>query len=435
MAIQRVGADVHVRAVGPVQGRVRPPGSKSLTNRYLACTALADGRSVLLGPSFADDAMRMLDGLRALGVNCHVEPDAQRIVVSGCRGHLPASDADIDVAGAGTAMRFLTALATLGYGRYRLDGSPRMRQRPIGQLVEGLRALGATVAFDAREGCPPLSVLGRGLAGGEVCFAAPVSSQFISALLMVAPYAARDVFVRLAGDVPSEPYIAMTLSVMRSMGVDALEAEGRRFIVPAGQRYVGGMFEIEPDASAATYFWAAAAITGGTVGVVGLPESSTQGDVRFAGVLRDMGCTVRVQGDALEVQGPGAGRLRGIDVDLNAMPDTVQTLAVIALFADGPTSIRNVANLRVKETDRLAALATELRRVGARVDVAADGLVIHPPARPSAAEIRTYDDHRMAMSFALLGLAGEGVVIRDAACVTKSFPRYFEALESLVGTQ
>lgn len=431
MPVEWVGADVRVRPGGPVRGEVRPPGSKSLTNRYLTCAALADGRSVLRGPSLADDVRVMLGALRQLGIRVEVAEEGGRLHVVGCRGHLPADEADINVGNAGTAMRFLTALTTLGFGQYRLDGSPRMRERPIGPLVTALQELGAGIGYERNPGYPPLTVLARGLRGGQVHLDAPQSSQFVSALLMAAPYASGDVFLAVEGPLPSAPYVAMTIDVMRSMGVEVLAANGRRFVAAAGQRYQGGEFEIEPDASAATYFWAAAAVTGGCVRVRGLTRASRQGDLAFADVLRRMGCTVRDDPGGLSVQGPPPGGLHGVSVDLNAMPDTVQTLAVVALFADGPTEIQNVANLRVKETDRLAALAAELTRLGGRVEVRPDGLTVTPPARCAATTIQTYDDHRMAMSFAVAGLAVDGLTIRDARCVSKSFPRFFEVLGGL----
>ena len=430
MSIERIGNDVRIHPAGAVVGTVRPPGSKSLTNRYLACAALADGRSVLRGASLSDDTRAMLAGLAQLGVHTAVRPADQEIVVTGCRGNLVADDAEIDVGGAGTAMRFLTALACLGFGRRRLDGSPRMRARPIEALVEALTALGAQVGYEDVHGFPPVTVLARGLRGGEVVFRTPPSSQFLSALLMVSPYATQDVLIRVDGTIPSRPYVDMTLDVMRSLGVEVLDTESR-FIVPAFQRYVAGEHTIEPDASAATYFWAAAAATGGRVRVSGLTRGSRQGDVRFVDVLAQMGCRVHEDASSLEVEGPADGRLRGIQVDLNEMPDTVQTLAVTALFADGPTEIRNVANLRIKETDRIAALATELTRLGARAETRPDGLTIHPPQRVTPAAIETYDDHRMAMSFALAGLVIDGVVITDAGCVSKSFPDFFEVLGTL----
>lgn len=431
MPVERVGSAVRVHPVGALAGTVRPPGSKSLTNRYLTCTALADGESTLRGASLSSDTLRMVAGLQRLGVQAEVHKEGPAIRVRGCRGHLAADDAELDAGDAGTAMRFLTALACLGYGRFRLDGSPRMRARPIGQLVDGLHAIGAGIGYEGVEGYPPLTIVARGLAGGEIEFARPPSSQYVSAILMVAPYAARDVMIRVDGPLTSRPYVDMTIAVMRALSVEALSAEGQRFIVPSTQRYRAGEFEIEPDASAASYFWAAAAVTGGRVRVNGLTRGSPQGDVRFVEVLERMGCGVDAGDDYIAVQGPSLGQLEAVEVDLNEMPDVVQTLAVAALFARGTTRISNVANLRIKETDRLAALATELSKLGAAVEVFDDGLTITPPARVNGATIDTYNDHRMAMSFALAGLAIDGIVIKDADCVSKSFPDYFDALASL----
>jgi 3-phosphoshikimate 1-carboxyvinyltransferase len=468
MRIERDGRNVRLWPVGPVSATIRPPGSKSLTNRYLTCLALASGPSLLQHAGLCDDTDRMVAGLRALGV--HVEPEAPETTfrIHGYGGVIPAETADVDAGSAGTAMRFLTALACLGLGRYTLDGSPRMRERPIGPLVDALHDLGAGIGYAGRPGFVPLTVGATGLLGGTLTFERPPSSQYISAVLMVAPYARRDVYIAVNGGVVSRPYVDMTLDVMRELGVEALENEpgaavaaetsaGQRFIVPCGQRYRAGTYTVEPDASGATYFWATAAITGGRVRVVGLSRASRQGDVAFVDVLAQMGCKVSVgrdgaapaaAADFIEVQGPPPGQLRGVSVDLNAMPDTVQTLAVAALFAQGPTDIHNVANLRIKETDRIAALATELTKLGAQVTPRADGLTITPPSgmagsatgampalkvgMPDASVfIDTYDDHRMAMSFALAGLRREGVVIRDADCVSKSFPDYFEQLARL----
>ncbi len=432
MFIEHTGENVRVHPVSNVNATVRLPGSKSLTNRYLLCAALADGLSRLRAVSISDDALRMIDGLRRLGVQIELREDAEIIEVSGCHGHLPADSADLDLGNAGTAMRFLTALTCLGYGDYRLDGTPRMRQRPIGPLVGALGALGAGIGYEQSDGCPPLTVHARGLTGGDITFATPPSSQYISALLMVAPYAGQDVRMCINGPLPSRPYISMTIDVMRSLGVEVIVGEDfDRFIVPATQRYQAREIAIEPDASAATYFWAAAAITGGRVTVQGLTHDSFQGDTAFARVLERMGCQVEEGDNKITVQGPPVGSLRGIDVDLNAMPDAAQTLAVAALFASGPTHIRNIANLRIKETDRLAALESELLRLGATVEVSDDSLRIEPPAEIRPAAIETYDDHRMVMSFALAGLRAEGIEIKDAACVSKSFPHFFEVLGEL----
>jgi len=430
--VEPSGIDVKVHPVGPVAGVVQPPGSKSLTNRYLLCAALADGKSTLRGASLSDDALRMIEGLRELEIRVELREDADVIDIHGCRGQIPATGAEIDAGNAGTAMRFLTALACLGHGRYRLDGSPRMRERPIAQLVGALQQLGAPLGYDGAEGYPPLTMVARGLGGGEVVFRSPPSSQFISALLMVAPYAFRDVMIRIDGEVISRPYIDMTIKVMRSLGVEVLASDDAdRFVVASTQRYAAREILIEPDASAATYFWAAAAITGGYVRVTGLTRQSLQGDVGFVDVLEQMGCQVEAGDDYLGIQGPPPGVLRGIDVNLNAMPDVAQTLAVVALFADGPTRITHVANLRIKETDRLAALESELMRLGARVEMTEEDLTITPPRAITPATIETYDDHRMVMSFALAGLAAEGIVIQNADCVSKSFPDFFETLATL----
>jgi len=432
MLIEHVGDDVKIHPVGPVNASVRLPGSKSLTNRYLLCAALADGVSTLRGISLSDDAIRMLEGLRALGISVEVLNDDEAFVVHGCRGLIPSTDAEIDVGHAGAPMRFLTALACLGRGQYHLDGSPRMRERPIGQLVGALQQLGAALGYNEADGFPPLTVAGRGLMGGEVTFDSPPSSQYISALLMVAPYAANDVLIQINGAVASRPYIDMTIEVMHSLGVEVLPSEtGRRYVAPSTQRYRAGEINIEPDASAATYFWAAAAITGGNVRVKGLSRESLQGDVGIIDVLARMGCGIEEENEYLGIQGPPPGRLKGADVDLNAMPDAAQTLAAVALYATGPTHIRGVANLRIKETDRLSALESELMRLGATVEMSEDSLTIIPPARIKPAVIETYDDHRMVMSFALVGLGADGIVVKNADCVSKSFPNYFETFAEL----
>ena len=431
MPVEWIGEHVRVRPGGPARGSATLPGSKSLTNRFLGCAALADGVSVLRGVSFSDDVQAMLGGLRKLGTRADARVDQRALHITGCGGNVIGDDVVIDVGNAGTAMRFLTGLSCLGQGRRRLDGSPRMRQRPIADLVGALTLLGARIGYDGVEGYPPLNVLAGGLSGGEVVLDRPPSSQFVSAVLMVAPYAARDVLLRIEGTLVSRPYVDMTIDVMRSMGVEVIVGEDQTYIVPAWQRYRSGEFDVEPDASAATYMWAAAAITGGCVRVSGLTRTSRQGDAHFVEVLARMGCNVHEGESSMTVAAPSHGRLTGVSIDLNAMPDTVQTLAVVALFAEGPTDVRNVANLRVKETDRLGALHAELTRLGARVDLREDGLTIHPPERITPAEIGTYDDHRMAMSFALAGLVADGIVIRDAGCVSKSFPDYFQALHDL----
>lgn len=417
-------------ASAPLDASVRLPGSKSITNRALIIAALADGHSLLTDILLADDTRLMLEALRSLGIAVTLDEAGPHAEVSGCGGHLPATEANISCGNAGTVMRFGAALAATGFGTFELDGVERMRARPIGDLVDALRMLGCGVEFLGVEGYPPIRVYARGLRGGEVAFAAPSSSQFISALLLAAPCAGQDVFIEIAGPVPSVPYLKMTTSVMDRFGVavvERYEADAVRFVVAAPQRYTGCTFAVEPDASNATYFLAAAAVAGGRVTVEGLGTDSVQGDARFVDVLERMGCAVEREPTRLTVTAPADGApLRGIDVDLNEMPDTVQTLAATAMFADGPTRIRNVANLRVKETDRIAALATELTRLGATIDERPDGLTIHPPKQIKPATLDTYDDHRMAMSLALVGLRVPGVVIRDPGCCAKTFPDFFD---------
>ena len=430
MLTHRTGNLLRILPAGPLAGSVELPGSKSVANRALVCAALADGTSTLTRVGDARDIAVMVEGLRALGVRIE-QPEPATLVVHGCGGFVPAEIATIDAADAGTVMRFLTAVAALGYGHYHLDGSARMRQRPIGQLVDALRSLGAGIGYARDEGFPPLDVVSRGLTGGKVRFDRPASSQFVSAVLMVAPYAAQDVMVRVDGGLPSRPYVEMTIAIMRRFGVETIAGELDRFVVPAHQRYEARELAIEPDASAATYFWAAAAVTGGSVEVRGLSPESLQGDVGFADVLAKMGCEVEQTPAGLRVARDPQQRLRGIEVDLGDMPDTVQTLAAVAVFAEGPTVIRNVANLAIKETDRLAALERELTKLGARVRRLDDGLRIEPPAHVLPATIETYNDHRMAMSFAIAGLGVGGIVLRDPDCVAKSFPRFFETLETL----
>lgn len=410
---------------GPVCGTVRPPGSKSITNRALVCAALAEGDSVLTGALDSEDTRVMIEALERLGVEVEHDRAAAVIRVRGCAGAIPVGHAELDVANSGTSMRFLTAMVALGRGRFRIDGTPRMRQRPIEDLLVALRQLGAEAYSEPGTGCPPVVVQARGLRGGQAEIAGSISSQFLSGLLMAAPYADHTVELTVVGPLVSQPYVQMTLAVMEAFGVRVEKAD-HRFLVPRG-RYRGRQYAIEPDASAASYFWAAAAITGGQVTVEGLTRASLQGDVAFCDLLAGMGCPVEVRPDGLAVAG---GPLRGIEADMNAISDTVQTLASVALFAEGTTTISGVAHIRHKETDRLGALATELRKLGATVEERADGLRILPgPLR--GAEIDTYDDHRMAMSLALVGLRVPGVVIRDPGCTAKTYPAFFADLEKL----
>lgn len=418
----------------PLDATVTLPGSKSITNRALVAAAMADGHSLLSGVLVAEDTRLMIDALGALGIAITLDETACVAEVSGCRGFLPEGEAKLFCGNAGTVMRFCTALTAAGRGRYELDGIERMRERPIGDLIEVLRALGAGVEYLGEEGFPPLVVHANGLRGGKVGFHSPPSSQLISSVLMAAPYASGDVLIEITGELHSVPYLKLTTAVMDRFGVAVVEqydAGGTQFIVAAPQRYGGRAFTIEPDATNASYFLAAPAVAGGRVTVEGLGTSSVQGDVRFVDVLERMGCEVHREPERLTVRLPRGGRLRGVDVDLNDMPDTVQTLAVVALFADGPTEIRNVANLRIKETDRIAALDRELTKLGAVVEQRPDGLRITPPERLTPAAIDTYDDHRMAMSFAPAGLRIPDLVINDPKCCAKTFPDFFERFEKL----
>jgi 3-phosphoshikimate 1-carboxyvinyltransferase len=422
----------------PFDATVTPPGSKSLTNRALVLAALARGVSTLSNVLFADDTLVMMECLSRLGFRLEVDRAGHAVHVHGRAGRIERDHADLFCGNSGTTIRFLTALCAVGRGRYNLDGIARMRQRPIGELVDLLRHLGARVEYAMEPGYPPVNVLADGLPGGIVRFGGSRSSQFLSAVLQVAPLARNEVQVDLDGPQTSWPYVAMTMRVMDAFGVtpelirDPATGEPRRIIVPHGEAYAATDYAVEPDASNATYFLAAAAISPGSkVTVAGLGKESLQGDVGFADVLRQMGAGVTVTRDAIAVTGPEG--LEGVDVDLAGMPDTAQTLAVAALFAAGPTTIRGLHTLRVKETDRIAALATELAKLGAEVDVEHDALTVHPPERLRPAAIDTYDDHRMAMSFALAGTRTSGVRINDPACVNKTYPNYFDDLARVTG--
>ena len=412
---------------GPLQATIHPPGSKSLTNRALVAAALAEGESDLRGTLDSEDTRVMIDGLRRLGIAIESDFPSGNIRVQGCSGRLPAAGADLFAANSGTTIRFLTALVTLGNGTFHLDGTSRMRERPIHDLLDALQQLGANAHSENGSGCPPVVVRAAGLPGGHAKVRGDISSQFLSGLLMAAPYAAKPVDLEIDGTLVSQPYIRMTLAVMRSFGVEIPERDLAHFHIAPGH-YIGRTYEIEPDASAASYFFAAAAIAGGRVTVLGLSRDSLQGDVAFCDCLAAMGCAVRYAPEGITVIG---GKLRGIDIDMNAISDTVQTLAVVALFADGPTTIRNVAHIRHKETDRIGNLAIELRKLGAIVEESPDGLRIAPQPLHGA-EIATYNDHRMAMSLALAGLRVPGVVIQNPRCTEKTYPDFFRDLAGLI---
>ncbi len=422
---------ITITPAGPLVGAIRPPGSKSITNRALVCASLAEGESRLTGALDSDDTQVMVESLRRLGVNIAWDVAAGEIRLMGVGGALPTHDAELFIGNSGTTVRFLTALVTLGHGRFRLDGVERMRQRPIGDLLDALNQLGANVRSEGDNGCPPVVVNAHGLPGGRAVVRGDISSQFLSGLLMAAPLAQRDVELVVEGELVSRPYVAMTLAVMEAFGVHWDETDLNQFRASAPQMYHGRDYGIEPDASAASYFWAVAAITGGTIRVEGLSQRSLQGDVAFCECLRQMGCRLQHAEDSITVAG---GPLHGIDVNMNAISDTVQTLAAVALFAKGPTRITGVGHNRFKETDRIGDLARELRKLGAEVEELRDGLKIIPGPRREAV-IETYDDHRMAMSMALVGLGGPAVTIKNPACTAKTYPRYFEDLAHLSGVR
>jgi 3-phosphoshikimate 1-carboxyvinyltransferase len=411
----------------PIRGRIRPPGSKSITNRALVCAALAEGTSTLTGALDSDDTRVMIESLRRLGFQVRRSEQHTVIEIVGGNGQIPENSADLFVGNSGTTIRFLTAMLTLGRGNYRLSGVSRMHQRPIGDLVDALSQLGADIQCDSAGNCPPVVIRAGGLTGGTARIRGDISSQFLSGLLMACPLAGHEVELVLNGELVSRPYVEMTLAVMLSFGVTVERANWSRFLVQP-QIYKSGRYEIEPDASAASYFWAAAAITGGEVTVEGLTKDALQGDIEFVECLAQMGCRVEYSAQGITVFGRAE---RGIDVDMNAISDTVQTLAVVALFANGPTTIRNVGHIRHKETDRIGDLARELRKLGATVDELPDGLRI-APGQLHGATIETYNDHRMAMSLALAGLRIPGVTIRNPGCTAKTYPRYFEDLAGLI---
>ena len=423
---------IEIQPTGPLHAVVRPPGSKSITNRALVCAALAEGRSRLDGVLDSEDTQVMIAALGQLGLDVKHDRDRRCVEISGCGGRLAASHADLYVANSGTTVRFLTAMVSVGHGTFKLDGAPRMRERPIRPLLDALAQLGVDAAGAENTDCPPVVVRAAGLPGGRAVVAGDISSQYLSGLLMAAPAAQSPVEIVVSGTLVSKPYIEMTLSVMESFGVSVADVDLRNFKIDAPQPYRACNYAIEPDASAASYFFAAAAVTGGQITVQGLSRNSLQGDIAFCDCLEEMGCRVEYGRDSITVQ---SGHLSGIEVDMNAISDTVQTLSAVALFADSPTLIYNVAHIRHKETDRLAALATELRKFGAKIEEGPDRLHIIPPGLSgsvfSGAEIDTYDDHRMAMSLAVVGLVQPGVIIRDPQCTGKTYPEFFEDLAAL----
>jgi 3-phosphoshikimate 1-carboxyvinyltransferase len=427
----------------PLNATVRVPGSKSLTNRALLIASLANGTTRLTNALFSDDSRYFAKALQTLGFDLQLDEVNSSITVTGLGGKIPANKAELFIGNAGTAARFLSAFLTLGNGEYILDGEPRMRERPIGDLVDALEQLGATITtIDGgpqtissavhspwSEIYPPVKIIANGLPGGKTKIAGDISSQFLSALLMVAPYAQSPIEITLTTELNSKPYVDMTISIMKDFGVEVERNEYSRFTIHPASYLPITNYSIESDASAASYFFAAPVICGGTVKVENSSRKSVQGDIAFLDVLKQMGCTVTETDNSITVHGPSS--IVGIDVDMRDIPDTAQTLAAIAPFADSPTRIRGIASARVKETDRVHATCTELNRLGVRVEEHEDGMTIHPCQTFKPSNVQTYNDHRMAMAFSLIGLRFDGVTIENPSCVSKTFPNFFEVLETL----
>ena len=411
----------------PLNATIRVPGSKSLTNRALLIASLANGTTCLTNALFSDDSRYFAKALQTLGFDIQLDEARHEMSVTGLGGKIPAAKAELFIGNAGTAARFLSAFLTLGNGEYILDGEPRMRERPIGDLIDALHQLG--VELEANHNCPPVEIFAKGLPGGKTKIAGNISSQFLSALLMVAPYAQSPIEIELTTDLNSRPYVDMTVAIMRDFGVE-IERQGySRFTIFPSSYIPITNYQIESDASAASYFFAAPAICGGTVRVENISRNSKQGDVAFLDVLVLMGCEIKEGENYIEVT--SANTLKGVDVDMRDIPDTAQTLSAIAPFASSPTRIRGIASARVKETDRVHATCTELARLGIQVEEHEDGMMIYPCQTFKPASIQTYNDHRMAMAFSLIGLRFDGVRIEDPSCVSKTFPNFFEVLETL----
>lgn len=415
-----------LQPIARVDGAINLPGSKSVSNRALLLAALACGKTVLTNLLDSDDVRHMLNALSALGINYTLSADRTRCDITGNGGALRAPSAlELFLGNAGTAMRPLAAALCLGQNEIVLTGEPRMKERPIGHLVDSLRQGGANIDYLEQENYPPLRLRG-GFIGGDIEVDGSVSSQFLTALLMTAPMAPEDTIIRVKGELVSKPYIDITLNLMKTFGVEIANHHYQQFVVKGGQQYHSpGRYLVEGDASSASYFLAAGAIKGGTVKVTGIGRKSMQGDIRFADVLEKMGATITWGDDFIACT---RGELHAIDMDMNHIPDAAMTIATTALFAKGTTTLRNIYNWRVKETDRLFAMATELRKVGAEVEEGHDYIRITPPAKLQHADIGTYNDHRMAMCFSLVALSDTPVTILDPKCTAKTFPDYFEQL-------
>jgi 3-phosphoshikimate 1-carboxyvinyltransferase len=419
-----------LKPIAKIDGEINLPGSKSLSNRALLLAALAEGTTTITNLLESDDTRHMLNALKQLGIEYTLSEDKTECRIVGNAGAISCEEPQaLFLGNAGTAMRPLCAALCLGKGSYTLTGEPRMKERPIGHLVDALRQAGATISYLENDGYPPLQIEANGLKGGEVNIDGAISSQFLTALLMAAPMAQNDMKITIMGELVSKPYIDITLDIMKDFGVEVVNDDYKTFSIKAGQKYKAvARFMVEGDASSASYFLAAAAIKGGTVKVTGIGRNSIQGDVEFVDVLEQMGARVEWGETYVSVT---RDTLRAIDMDFNHIPDAAMTIATTALFVEGTTTLRNIYNWRVKETDRLYAMATELRKVGAEVEEGEDYLKITPPKQLKHAAIDTYDDHRMAMCFSLLALDPVSVTINEPECTAKTFPTYFDVLESI----
>ncbi len=412
----------------PLAHIVRVPGSKSITNRAILLAAMATGSSTINGILLSDDTRAMITALLQLGFELSVDEVGRRVTVRGLNGTIPARSVDLNVGGAGTAMRFLAGFLTLGHGQFRLDGNSRMRQRPIGPLLAVLNQLGITAHSENDDGCPPIVIKNspRQVSGGSLVIDASLSSQFASALLMPAPLWSNGLKLTVLGEAGTA-FIGMTLRLMRLWGIETF-LERDLYVVPGRQQYKAGSFDVEPDATAASYFAAAAALVGGKVKIHGIGRNSVQGDWGFLQILERMGA--QIQWDSTGVEIIGSGRPVGVDAEMNTMPDVAPTLAAIAPFASSPTRIRRVGFIRYHESDRIQALATELRRIGAGVRIFDDGLEISPSVLHPAT-IDSHDDHRIAMAFGVAGLKLRGLRIKNPGCVAKTYPEFFDHLFAL----
>ena len=419
-----------LQPISRIDGEINLPGSKSLSNRSLLLAALAEGVTEITNLLDSEDIQHMLNALKTLGVKYELSADKTVCKVTGNAGALHYDGvAELFLGNAGTAMRPLCAALCLGSGIFDLTGEPRMSERPIDALVDTLRETGCDIEYLTAEGFPPVRIKANGIAGGEVSIDGSISSQFLTAILMAAPLAKSDTTITIRGELVSKPYIDITLHIMKQFGVEVRNDDYKVFQVKGNSGYTSpGTFLVEGDASSASYFLAAGAIKGGRVKVTGIGKDSIQGDTQFANVLEDMGATLEWGANYVAIE-PGA--LRGVDQDMNHIPDAAMTIATAALFAKGPTTIRNVYNWRVKETDRLFAMATELRKLGVEVEEGEDYITVTPTEELQHATIDTYNDHRIAMCFSLVALSKTPVTINDPGCTAKTFPDYFEKLKTI----